>query len=150
MPYDKSALIEYRIGRSRETAVEAEWALENGHLNLAENRIYYAMFYMLRALALKHGFRTSKHAQQVGWFNKEFVRTGKVDVRIGRTMQTAFDKRQEGDYDDFIVFEKEEVQTDLENMKAFLDAIGALLVSGLEQRNGKDKSDPGTTAIGDG
>jgi uncharacterized protein (UPF0332 family) len=127
MAYDKAVLIEYRIGRAHETAAEARWAYDSDHLSLAENRIYYAMFYMLRALALKHDFRTSKHAQLVGWFNKEFVRPGIVDVDIGKRVQAAFDKRQEGDYDDFVVFEKEEAEADLMGMENFLASVEQLV-----------------------
>jgi uncharacterized protein (UPF0332 family) len=63
----------------------------------------------------------------VGWFNKEFVRTGKVDVSIGKRLQAAFDKRQEGDYDDFVVFEKDEAEADLTGMKEFLSSVEQLV-----------------------
>ncbi len=47
MAYDKQALIEHRIQRARETVEEIKMALEHNRLNLAVNRIYYAMFYMV-------------------------------------------------------------------------------------------------------
>jgi hypothetical protein len=52
MPYDKRMLINYRIQRARETVQEAEMALRHSRFNLAENRIYYAIFYMCRRLRL--------------------------------------------------------------------------------------------------
>jgi uncharacterized protein (UPF0332 family) len=127
MPYDKTVLIEYRIQRAKETIQEVNMALEHHHLNLAENRIYYGMFYMLQALALKHDFTTSKHAQLLGWFNKEFVRTGQIDVALGKVYQAGFEKRQEGDYQDFVTFSKDEVEGDLANMIRFLNAVEALI-----------------------
>lgn len=43
MAYDKQVLIDYRIQRARETIDEVKMALEHNRLNLAENRIYYAI-----------------------------------------------------------------------------------------------------------
>ncbi|MCP4400160.1 MAG: HEPN domain-containing protein [bacterium] len=127
MAYDKAALIRYRIERAKETFKEVEMALEHEHFNLAENRIYYGMFYMVQALALRFDFSTVRHTQLLGWFNKSFVRTKKVDVALGKAYQAAFDKRQEGDYQDFVTFEKEEVEHDLSLMREFLDAVEALI-----------------------
>ncbi|MCP4103270.1 MAG: HEPN domain-containing protein, partial [Lentisphaerae bacterium] len=116
MPYDKKALIDYRIQRARETVQEAEMSLNHNRFNLAENRIYYSMFYMVQALAAKHDFSTSKHAQLLGWFNKTFVRTGQIDPALGKFYHSGFEKRQEGDYQDFLTFSKDEVENDLANM----------------------------------
>ncbi len=127
MPYNIEDLIRYRIRRGRETADEAKMAIDNGRYNLAENRIYYAMFYMVQALAIKNDFKTSKHTRLLGWFNKEFVRTGLIEVSIGKAFQTGFEKRQDGDYDDFVFFEKEEVEKDISEMVKLLDAVEALI-----------------------
>ncbi|GAK58119.1 hypothetical protein U27_05092 [Candidatus Vecturithrix granuli] len=72
MAYDKQALIMYRIQRAKETATEAREAFERSHLQLAENPIYYGMFYIVQALALKQNFTTSRHTQLLGWLNKNF------------------------------------------------------------------------------
>lgn len=74
MPFDIADLIKYRINRAEETLDEVNLAIENGRLHLAANRIYYAAFYIVSALALKRGFKTSKHSQLLSWFNKEFVK----------------------------------------------------------------------------
>lgn len=127
MPYDKDSLIDYRIQRARETVQEAEMALMHDRFNLAINRIYYAMFYMVQALALTHDFSTSKHAQLLGWFNKTFVRTGQIHPSIGKLYHLGFEKRQEGDYQDFPAFSKDEIETDLDSVNRFLDAVEELI-----------------------
>lgn len=127
MPYDKRTLIDYRIQRARETVQEAEMSINHARFNLAENRIYYAMFYMVQALSVKHDFSTSKHAQLLGWFNKTFVRTGQIDPVLGKFYHSGFEKRQEGDYQDFLTFSKDEVENDLVNMIRFLDAVETLI-----------------------
>ena len=120
-------LMKYRIAQAHETIKEVEFLLEKGLLVLAINRIYYGMFYMLLALALENGFKTSKHNQLIGWFNKEFVKTGTINRNIGKIVHNAFEDRTDGDYGLFVHFEKDEVKTKLENMKIFIDKIENLL-----------------------
>jgi len=127
MAIDTETLIKYRIARSKETIAEAANAIDNNFWFNAENRIYYAMFYIVSALAVKNGFSTSKHAQLLGWFNKNFIMTGIVPTKYGKIYQLAFNKRQKGDYEDFLSFEKDEVGEDYQNMLEFIGAIEKLL-----------------------
>lgn len=59
MDNDKEAIIKYRLERSKMTINEAKIAIENNQLFLAENRIYYSIFYIVSALAIKNNFSTS-------------------------------------------------------------------------------------------
>ena len=64
------------------------------------NRIYYAIFYTVCALAYKNDYITSKHTALIGWFNKKFIHEDKVfDKKISKIYETAFANRQESDYD---------------------------------------------------
>ncbi len=133
MEQHKLDLIKYRIERAKETSEEAELALNHDKLKLAENRIYYAIFYIVHALSILENFSTSKHHTLKGWFNKEFVFTDKIDKKFYKIYNRAFDKRQEGDYDDFVTFEKEEVTEDFEDMKLFLKELEAFINTQLDQ-----------------
>ena len=82
MAFDKQTLVTYRINRSEGTLQEAQLALDNNKLHLAANRIYYSGFYIISALALKENYSTSKHVQLMGWFNKNYVKTGKVTQEL--------------------------------------------------------------------
>jgi uncharacterized protein (UPF0332 family) len=97
-PEEQAHYVKYRIERARETLEEARALLGEGHCHGAMNRIYYAMFYAVSALALEHGFSTSSHSQLRGYFNREFVKTGKVRVEMGRAFGLAYDNRTKGDY----------------------------------------------------
>jgi len=127
MAIDTETLIKYRIARSKETIAEAANAIDNNFWFNAENRIYYAMFYIVSALAVKNGFSTSKHAQLLGWFNKNFILPALIPKKYGKIYQLAFNKRQKGDYEDFLSFEKDEVDEDYQNMLEFIGAIEKLL-----------------------
>jgi uncharacterized protein (UPF0332 family) len=127
MESDRDVLIKYRIQRSKDTTQEAELALKNKSLHLAQNRIYYAIFYIVSALALKNNFSTSKHYQLFGWFNKNFVNTGLVAKEFGEIYKTAFQYRQKGDYDDLIYFEYDDVEKRYKEMLEFVKVIEKLL-----------------------
>jgi len=123
MEQTKTDLINYKISRAEETAQEAFLAFDNNRYHLAENRIYYAMFYLVSALAVIHEISTAKHSSLKGWFNKEFIANGKIDKQFYQIYNRAFEKRQSGDYDDFIEYEKDEVLTDLKQMDYFIYQI---------------------------
>jgi uncharacterized protein (UPF0332 family) len=58
---DRNALVKYRLNQAIETNELAIFLVNNDKLVIAVNRIYYAMYYALTALALKNSFETSKH-----------------------------------------------------------------------------------------
>ena len=45
---------------------------------VALNRIYYGIFYIVSALAIKNRFSTANHSQLIGWFNTNYVKTSKT------------------------------------------------------------------------
>jgi uncharacterized protein (UPF0332 family) len=124
---EKNALIEHRVSKAMAAIDEVDFLINNNKLLLAVNRIYYGMFYILSALSLKYDFSTSKHQQLIGWFNKEFVATGKVEPKYGKIIHNAFSNRSTGDYDDFAEFEEDEVKISFNELKDFIKTIKALL-----------------------
>jgi uncharacterized protein (UPF0332 family) len=131
----KEGLIKYRIKRAGQTLKEAKWAIDKNTLQLAENRIYYSIFYIVSALALKFDFTTSKHSTLRGWFNQMFLKPNTIDLEFGKTYSTAFEKRQKADYDDFVTFTPEEVSTDLQNAKKFVQQIKKMILENSEERD---------------
>jgi len=126
-PEEKNALIEHRISKAIAAIDDVDFLISNKKFILAVNRIYYGMFYILSALSLKYDFSTSKHQQLIGWFNKEFIATRKVDPKYGKIIHNAYSNRSTGDYDDFAEFEVDEVKNSLDEMKDFIKTIRALL-----------------------
>jgi uncharacterized protein (UPF0332 family) len=124
---DRDALIEYRLKQSRDTIELAEFLLSCDKLVIAVNRIYYGMYYALTALALKNKFETSKHGQLIGWFNKKYIASKKVDSKYGRILRNAYQNRTKGDYDAFVDFSAVEVEFRLSEMTDFIEEIHRLL-----------------------
>lgn len=120
-------LIAYRIEQALSTSQEARILLENDLLRGAVNRIYYSMFYMLQALSLKHQFESSKHAQLIGWFNKNFIHTGIIEIKFSKIITRAYNMRTKGDYATVFVPEKEEILMMYEEMEDFIQRVMTIL-----------------------
>ncbi|MHB8579317.1 MAG: HEPN domain-containing protein [Ignavibacteriaceae bacterium] len=75
---DKKILIKNCILKSGEALSDAEYNLKDKRYSSALNRIYYAVFYSVMALAYKEGFTTSKHSQWISWFNKKYIYEEKI------------------------------------------------------------------------
>lgn len=124
---DRQIMINYRTEQAEEAIKEVEILLKNGLLKLAVNRIYYGMFYILNALALTHNFKTSKHHQTIGWFNKTFIKEKKIDTKYGDIIRRAFSSRMDSDYGISMKFQKLEVENLYEEMQDFISAVKKLI-----------------------
>lgn len=122
---DRRALIENYINKSRVTIEKVQFLIENNEFSLAVNRIYYGIYYSLSALAIKREFKTSKHTQLIGWFNKTFIKEGIVDKRYGKLIRKAFENRM--DYNVFFDFSKEKVKQSFGEMKEVINEIQKLI-----------------------
>ena len=100
-------LITYRISRSFETLKEAEKMIENQFWNASINRIYYACFYAVSGLLLKKGIDTSTHKGIRQMFGLHYVQTGLILKEFARFFSDLYDRRQTGDYDDFVAYDEE-------------------------------------------
>ncbi|MEW5766828.1 MAG: HEPN domain-containing protein [bacterium] len=116
---DAKALISYRMERSKESIQAAEIMLENGMLASSMNRTYYAMFYAVQALLVLHGVSFSKHGQVKGYFNRELIKTGILPIEMGRLYNKAFEYRQQFDYVDFAVPDRDLVSEYIEKAREF-------------------------------
>jgi uncharacterized protein (UPF0332 family) len=87
------------------------------------------MFYAVLALFCHFNtpHRTSKHAGIIGIFNKEFVHTGKIEVRIARTLNALFEDRLTGDYKGLVELSQEEANESVDKAREFISVINALI-----------------------
>jgi uncharacterized protein (UPF0332 family) len=71
---------------------------EDGDLDSAASRLYYAMFYVAETLLAVKGMTFSSHQALVSAYGQHFAKTGVLDARHHRALITAFSRRQLGDY----------------------------------------------------
>jgi uncharacterized protein len=124
---EQEALIRHRIQRAYETLDEALLLFTAGHLNTYVNRLYYAGFYALYALLLTKNISTSKHTHLRSLLHRDYVKSGLISVDMGRHFDLLFDSRQEGDYADFVTFNKDEVEPWLDRTKSFVTHVEQMI-----------------------
>ncbi|QQS51319.1 MAG: HEPN domain-containing protein [Bacteroidota bacterium] len=120
-------LIKYRISRSLETFREAETMIKNRYWNASVNRIYYSCYYAVSGLLLKKFIETNSHKGIRQMFGLHFVQTGLVSKEDGRFFSDLYDRRQTGDYDDFILFDEDTFYKLHKQAEGFINRIEALL-----------------------
>ena len=125
--YKPEDYIKYRIQRANESIQEVETHIKNEYWNTAINRMYYACYYAVGALLVKHGIETSSHSGTRQKFGQLFVKTGKIDKYLAKHYTELFEKRQKGDYNDFYDHDKETVIRLFPLSKQFINRIEELI-----------------------
>ena len=128
-------LIVFRRDRSLATIEDALILAESGRWNACVNRLYYACFYAISALLLLGGHSSTRHTGVRSLFNLHFVRTGIVSKDLARVYNDLFERRQEGDYVDFVLFREEQVQPWLSQGQRFVQEINTLIEKTLSERD---------------
>ena len=132
MTKSNQELVSYRLRRARETLADAHILADAGRWNPCVNRLYYACFYAVSALLIQEGLSSSKHTGLRSLFNRHFVKTNKVTKEKARIFNDLFERRQEGDYLDFVSFEESQVQPWIPESEAFVENIAVLIEKGRE------------------
>lgn len=132
MTKSNKELVSYRLQRARETLADARILADAGRWNPCVNRLYYACFYAVSALLVQDGLSSSKHTGLRSLFNRHFVKTNKVPKEKARIFNDLFERRQEGDYVDFVSFEESQVLPWLPEAEAFVENIAVLIEKGKE------------------
>jgi len=81
MERSKADYINYRIGRSEESFIDAKILAKNERWNSCVNRLYYTCFYMVSGLLLDIDIKPKTHKGIKINFLMYFVKTEKVDKR---------------------------------------------------------------------
>lgn len=121
--HSREDLIRYRIERARETLEEVKALIELQFWNTAVNRLYYACFYAVSALLLQENIKTQTHAGVRQMLGLHFIQTNKLSRDLGRFYSDLYDKRQTGDYDDFVEFDEATVVDLQKSAEEFVMAI---------------------------
>lgn len=69
------------------------------------------------------GIETKTHAGIKTQFLLHYIKTGKVEMQLGKLYADLFDWRQRGDYGDFFDFKEEDILPLMAPTRALLDAI---------------------------
>jgi uncharacterized protein len=127
MNNDINDYIKYRLKRASDTLADAKLLADNGSWNSSINRLYYACFYAVSALLFSQSIEAKTHKGIRIKFMSEFIKTGKFDKDFGKLYSDLFDWRQEGDYSDFVQFDKELTLPLIQKSEKFIIIIESFL-----------------------
>ena len=119
MPDNKTLLMMHRLDSAKEKLESAKLLLEYGKVS----RSYYAMFTGVRALLARDGVDFSKHAGVISYFQKEYIKTGRLDVKYSKYISQAFQIRNNTDYADFYIVSKSDAEEQYEKAEDFYQMI---------------------------
>jgi uncharacterized protein (UPF0332 family) len=105
----------------------AELLFKEGLYGDAASRAYYAVFHSISALHLSRDQTFSSHAQLIGRFNKDFIRSGVFPPEYTRIVTRLFEDRQQGDYDSTVEIGHDQASQDLIDARRIVVAIHAHL-----------------------
>jgi uncharacterized protein (UPF0332 family) len=113
--------------RAQEALRATSTLLAAGFPDFAAARAYYAAFYAASALLLSERKVFRSHRGVVALIHRDYVRTGRLPVDMGRILSTLSDLRGVGDYGGAVHVSHTEATVALIEAQQFLEAIQALL-----------------------
>ena len=124
---NRSTLVEIRLQKAKEALEEVRGNIGLSYWRVAANRLYYASFYAVSALLIKHGITAHTHAGAINQFSLHFVTKGIISVEQGKLHKHLFELRQSGDYDDWVYIEEEDILPLIEPVEQFIKTIEKLI-----------------------
>jgi uncharacterized protein (UPF0332 family) len=110
----------YRMNRAKQSLQVAEKVLQDGFIEDAVNRMYYAIYYAVSALLYTRKLHPKTHLGMKALFSKEFVKNNLITGEQAQIYSTIFAKRFEADYEDFFTIDTNSVNNHLAEAKAFI------------------------------
>lgn len=120
-------LVQYRMTRAHETLEDARLLAKAGRWNARVNRLFYACFYSVSALLVRDGLSSFKHAGVRSLFNRQYVKTGRIPKELAMIYNDLFERRQEGDYLDFVIFQEQQVLPWISKAEELIGHIAGLV-----------------------
>lgn len=108
---------------AKEKLESARILLDAGKYRDSIGRSYYAIFTAVRAVLANDKVDFSKHSGVIAYFQKEYIKSGKFDVKFSRYLQNAFQIRNSCDYDDFFIASKQDALEQYDRAMEFYEEI---------------------------
>lgn len=109
------------LAKADEKLAAARRDFNDGFYGEVSSRAYYAVFHAISAVLASQGQTFSSHAQVIGAFNKEFVKTAVFSADTTRKLQRLFEDRQISDYDCTGKIDEETARADIDDAQALVD-----------------------------
>jgi uncharacterized protein (UPF0332 family) len=115
------------VAKAEDKLKTARLDFANGQYDDSVSRAYYAVYHMITAALFSRGQVYSSHAQTIGAFNRDFVKTGTFPKEFTRMIQGLFEDRQAEDYDVVWRIDKATAQADIAHAEMICSSVEAYL-----------------------
>lgn len=123
MDDERMALCQYRLEKAKEDFEVSKLNFKESFFKASINRSYYSIFHATRALLALDSYDSKKHSGIIAYFNKNYIKTGKLDKKFSKIISKASNIRNESDYNDFFIASKDEAFEQLKDAEYFIDGI---------------------------
>lgn len=120
-------LSRYRLSLAQETLDTAKMCYEHGKYRDANNRIYYAVFYAIRAVLALEGTDFKRHKDVLAYFNKNYIAKEELPKQLGKRVSKLKIVREESDYNDLYVISEIETKEQIESAEYIYKEISSYL-----------------------
>ncbi|MBR1806692.1 MAG: HEPN domain-containing protein [Selenomonadaceae bacterium] len=117
----------YRLELAAECVDVSKFLLDGGHFRDSVSCSYYAIFSAVRALLSERGVDFKKHSAVIGYFRREYIKTGIFDVRFSDYVGGVFEFRNDCDYEDFVFATRAEAELQYQHAVEFVTAVKTYL-----------------------
>ncbi len=114
-------LAKHRLEQAK-TDLEESQILYNSKLYKgANNRAYYAIFHSIKAILSLEPIDFKRHKDVLAYFNKNYVKTEKFPKGLGHRISEASKIRDDSDYDDEFVADKQKTLEQINVAKEMIE-----------------------------
>lgn len=122
-------LTKYRLELAKERIEISKFMIDNGHYKDSVNRSYYSIFSAIRALLAEKEVDFKKHSAVISYFRLHYIKTEIFDKKLSDYVGSAFNTRNDCDYEDFVFISREEAETQYLHAVEFYEVIKNYLES---------------------
>ncbi len=135
MSFDKNSLVKNWIEKSFRTLLVAKLNFEKGFYETTINRLYYAVFYMMNAYLQLKNISFKKHSAVRSFFNREFIRTGLLDIHYSDIYNRLYELREEADYSLSLDIEKDKTEWYIHQTENLLKELEKIIKKEMENND---------------
>ena len=122
-PKISKELAMHRLEQAKENLEEAELLYHKDKLKGANNRVYYSIFHSIKAVLALEPIDFKRHKDVQGYFNKNYVHTNLFPRSIGHKIVQASSIREDSDYDDEFVANKEKTWEQIQTAEELIGLV---------------------------
>lgn len=124
---ERNTIVKLQMDKAHLFLKQATEMYKQQYWDIASNRYYYACYHAVQALLIKNGLNSHTHDGLITSFGLHFVKTGKIDRKLGAFLSRIEQLRKKGDYNCFYSISEEEIATMIEPAKELILRIEELV-----------------------